>query len=316
MNEAQPLHIKWRPQILDDVIGQDAVVSNLKRLFEAKRVPHTFLFTGPSGTGKTTLGRIIAGMLECDPTLGVVEIDAALYSGIEACRNLIEKMQYSGLGSNPRRVVILDECHALSKAAWNTMLKSTEEPPAHLFWVFCTTEPDKVPKTLRTRAHAYDLKPVKWDLLSEFLEYVAKDEKLKVKSDFIQLAARKADGSVRQALVNLSLLDGIVSKDEALRLVEDAEAQGEGPIALARMIVSGRGFTWGTARKLLEDMQDVAPETIRITVLNYASAALMKAERDGEAMKLLAVVQAFSTPFAAQDKAAPLLLAVGSLLFQ
>lgn len=310
---SEPLHIKWRPQSLDDVIGQDAAVNNLRRLFEAKRVPHTFLFTGPSGTGKTTLARIVAASLGVAPG-NLFEVDAARYSGIDQMRELLSTAQYKPMVPGPV-FYIIDEAHALSKASWQTLLLATEQPPAHLYWAFCTTESEKVPKTIRTRSHAYDLKPVKWDLLAEFLGIVADEEKLRVKKEFIDFAARKAAGSVRQGLVFLSLLDGIIDKDEALRLVEDAEAMAGEAIDLARMIVSGRGFTWPAARKLLAEMEDVAPETIRLTVLNYATAALLKTDSPGEAQKLLAVLDAFSKPPGAGEKHAPLLLAIGTLLF-
>lgn len=307
----EPLHIKYRPQQLDDVIGQDAVVKNLARLFETKRIPQTFLFTGSSGTGKTTIARIMALMIGAS----VVEVDAARYSGIESMRNLIDGSQYAALGSSPKKMYIIDECHAISRAAWQTLLLSTEEPHQHLYWAFCTTEPDKVPNTIRTRSHAYDLKPVKWDLLAEYLDFVRTEEKLKVAKDFVDLAARKANGSVRQALVFLSLLDGITDKAEALRLVEDAEAMEEGPIVLARMIVSGRGFTWTASRKLLEGLSDTSPESIRLTVLNYAAVALAKEDGEKQAIKLLSVIQAFSQPYNSSEKMAPVFLSIGSLLF-
>ncbi len=307
----EPLHIKYRPQTLEDVIGQDAVVTNLTRLFEADRVPHTFLMTGPSGCGKTTLARIISSMLGAS----LIEVDAARFSGIESMRNLLNGTQYAALGNSPKKFYIIDEAHSLSKAAFQTLLLSTEEPAEHLYWALCTTEPDKVPNTIRTRSHAYDLKPVKWDLLSEYLEFVRTEEKLKVVKEFVDLAARKANGSVRQALVFLSLLDGITDKAEALRLVEDAEAMEEGPIVLARMIVSGRGFSWSAARTLIAGLSDTSPESIRLTVLNYAAAALVKEDGEKQAVKLMSIIQAFSQPCNSSERMAPVLIAVGSLLF-
>lgn len=314
MSEA--LHIKYRPQVLEDVIGQEPVVKNLARLFETGRVPHTFLFTGPSGTGKTTLARIVAAKLGAgDFASGLFEVDAARYSGIEQMRELLSNLRYVGIGESTTRFVVVDEAHALSRATWQTLLLATEEPPEHLYWAFCTTEPDKVPTTIRTRAHAYDLKPVPWDSLAEFMEAIREEEKLKVKKEFVDLAARKANGSVRQALVFLSLLDGIIEKRDALRVIEEVDAEGDGAISLARMIVSGRGFSWDAAVKLIESMSDASPESIRIAILNYSTAALMKAKGDKEVVKLLAVVEMFSKPWAPGERLAPLLLAVGSLLY-
>lgn len=309
-NQSAPLHIKWRPSKLGDVIGQESTVVNIERLFEARRVPHTFLFTGPSGTGKTTLARILAGMLEAQ----LIEVDAARYSGIDQMRGLIDGAQYSSLSDSRRKFVVIDEAHALSKAAWQTLLLTTEEPPDHLYVALCTTEPDKVPKTIRTRSHAYDLKPVKWDELADYLDYVNKEDNLKVKSEFIELAARKADGSVRQGLVFLSKLDGITDRKLAQQLVEEIDEQSEGPVALARMIVSGKNFNWQSVRKLLEGMSDIPPETIRLVVLNYVLAVLMNEDGPTEAMRLLAVLQAFSTPCPPAEKMAPIFLAVGTLL--
>lgn len=310
--EREKLHVKWRPKTLADVWGQEHVTTNLQALFESGRVPHTFLFTGPSGTGKTTFARICAAMTECSD---VIEHDAARFNSIQAVRALVESAQYASLGENPRKFIIIDECQRISSAAFDVLLKSTEEPAAHLFWAFCTTEPDKIPKTLHTRAHAYGLKPLPWDMLADYCEQIAKAEQINVPKEFIEIAARRADGSPRQALVYLSMLEGITERAHALQIVEDYEAQEAGPVELARMLVSDKGASWARASELLRKLsEEHSPETIRLTVLNYTTAVLLKEQGEKQAGKLLAIVQAFSVPCSAGERMAPLLLAVGGLL--
>jgi DNA polymerase III gamma/tau subunit len=318
MNEDQPLHLKYRPDSLDLVIGQDHAINNLKRLFDGKRIPHTFLFTGPSGCGKTTLARIIAAMLEVPPG-NLQEFDAARFGQVEGVRDFIDKTKYAGLGGKPQRMAIIDEAHALSKQAWQPFLLATEQPPAHMFYAFCTTEPEKVPKTIRTRSHAYDLKPVKWDELSEFLRLVRQEEggTLRVKEEFIDMAARAANGSVRQALVNLSLLDGIISKQEAAVLLASSDADGNQPaVELARMLFTGKGLTWPNLRKLLEETADMNNESLRILICNYTANAMMNPQAGTLGERGLAVLDAFRHPMQQSEGRAPLLLAIGTLLVQ
>lgn len=308
-----PLHIKYRPKTLDDVLGQQHAVENLRTLFAGGRIQHTFMFTGPSGTGKTTLARILASMTDCSD---VIEHDAARFNSIEAVRRLVEGAQYGALGDNARKFIIIDECQRISRTAFDVLLKATEEPPEHLYWAFCTTEPDKVPTTLRTRSHAYDLKPVPWDSLADYLVWVCEQERgaLNVMPDFIDIAARQANGSPRQALVFLSMLDGITDRQHALKLVEDYEAQETGPIELARMLVSDtKGASWANAIKLMATFDDSA-ETIRLTVLNYTTGALAKEASPQRARKLLAIVQNFAFPCNPSERMAPIYLALGNLL--
>jgi replication-associated recombination protein RarA len=312
-NPSDPLHLKYRPKDFDDVVGQDAVVKSLRGIFTPQAtVPHSFLFTGPSGTGKTTLARIIASNLGA-LAINILEIDAARYSGIDSMREILNGSQYVSLGMSPVKIIIIDECHALSKQTWQTLLKKVEEPEPHLYWIFCTTESEKVPKTIRTRCHAYDMKPVPWDLLAGYLEEIVKLEGLKIPPEFISLAARKSDGSVRQGLVFVSMLNGIVEKAQALQLLEDFEAQEKGPLGLARMLC--KGCKWDDARKALLEMDEqVSPETIRMTVLSYVAAALKNTAGEKEAERLLAILSTFSTqPWNSSERLAPALLAIGLL---
>lgn len=309
--ELQPLHTKHRPKDFNEVVGQDAAVKSLEAVLAEGAVPHAFLFTGPSGVGKTTLARIVARRLGCDKR-NVMEIDAATHSGIEDMRAVVSMMQYQALGDSPVRVVIVDECHALSKQTWQAMLKAIEEPPAHAHWCLCTTEADKVPQTILTRCHRYDLKPVKADLLEEYLEIVRDEEGLEVGDDVLAYIADKAEGSVRQALVYLSAVRGCANRKEAHELLAQAMDNPE-LIDLARRLCGG-GLNWQFVCSVLKGME-YSPESARLVIVNYVASALLSTKDDKKAAGLLNVLEAFAEPYRQGEKNAPLLLSVGRVLY-
>lgn len=312
---AQPLHVRLRPRSLEQVVGHPSVVKALAKLLASKSPAHSFLFTGQSGAGKTTLARIVGTMLGCTERGSVVEIDAARYSGVDNMRDVILGSNFSSLSGSGKKQIIIDECHMLSKGAWNSLLLSIEEPPAHLFWAFCTTEPDKVPATIKTRCQAFDLKPIAWDVLSEYLGRVVQSEGLKLAEGVIDVVARRCNGSVRQALVHLASIDGIADKAEALRLIETVDSEEGAGIDLARMVCTGRGFEWVKVQPLLKALSDDSPEGVRLVVVNYAAKMLLDTKNPEEAERLLAVLSAFGAPYNSSERQAPLLLSVGSLLF-
>lgn len=301
---------KYRPQTFDDVVGQDAAVRAL-RASVAKRSARAYLLTGPSGTGKTTLARIVAAALGCAPEeIRAGEIDAATHTGVDDMRAITAQQQYRPLGGGSRAVII-DECHMLSKAAWNSLLKILEEPPAHVLWLLCTTEPVKVPKTIVTRCFACELRPVASSVLEELLGEVADAEKMDVDDQVLRLCARQADGSPRQALSNLAVCAVAKSVQEARELMRSAEESAEA-VDLARLLVK-RG-RWSEAQELIGRLSEVSPESVRHVVRAYVSKVVMSAKSEDQAGYGLEVLDAFSEPFHPSDGVAPLLLACGRLL--
>lgn len=307
----QPLHIKYRPKTFEEVLGQEAVIASLVKVLSV-HTPHAFLFTGPSGVGKTTLARILASELDCTEN-GITEIDAATHTGIDSMRQITEMVRYKALGAGTKRFVIVDECHALSKATWQSLLLAIEEPPEHVYWALCTTEPARVPDTIRTRCHAYDLKPVAWEPIAEYLFTVVSQEEMDVTEEVCGLIARKSAGSVRQALQHLSMLDGVHDKKAVTQILEEVTHEAEA-VDLARFLANKQGQTWPEAIKKVEALGEANPESVRIVVVNYLSAVLMGQKSDKEAMRLLGALQAFSVPFNSSEKKAPLLLAIGLVI--
>lgn len=306
---SEPLHIKYRPTALADVIGQDGVIGSLEKLWEKPdAVPHSYLFLGPSGVGKTTLARILGAQLDCS----IIEIDAATHSGVDAMREVTAHTRYKALGQTTNKLVIVDEAHALSKATFQSLLKAIEEPPEHAYWCLCTTEGDKIPRTIKTRCVTYTLNSVSANDLFDYLSAVAKNEKIRVDSDILQVCARQAFGSVRQALVNLSTVSGCRDRKEAYRLLSTVQEDGE-VVELARMLVSGA--QWGDLREVILRLKDENPESIRMIVVHYVQRVLLDAKDAKRVPKLLAILEAFSQPFNSNEKMAPVLLAVGGLLY-
>ena len=224
---------KWRPRQFDDVIGQEHVTRTLKNALQGQRVAHAYLFVGPRGVGKTSTARIMAKALNCakgpTPTpcdecdscreitaghnLDVLEIDAASNTGVDNVRDLRDNVRYAP-ARGPFKVYIIDEVHMLSTQAFNALLKTLEEPPAHVKFIFATTEPQKVPATILSRCQRFDLRRISSRDIVRRLAEIAADEKVKVGEDALLAIARGAEGGLRDAESALDQL--IASRGKAI----------------------------------------------------------------------------------------------------
>lgn len=306
-------HVAYRPTDFDQVLGQGHVVESLRSYEKANDWPHAFLFTGSSGCGKTTLARIVASKLQA-ASAEIMEVDAATFNGIETMRALTSDLNYKGFGESDVKFIILDECHQLSKSAWNALLKTIEEPPSHVYFSFCTTEPDKVPETIKTRCIQYNLKSVPYSDLLELIAAIAELEELDIPEDGLKTIAREALGSPRRALTSLSKCSHCTTLSEVTSILETTEENIE-TIELCRALAGRVALDWRKAIRLIRKLDEKNPESVRLTIVNYTAKALMNTEASNDAEKFLAILDAFSKPFNPSEKMAPLLLAVGQLIF-
>ena len=221
------LSLKWRPQVFSDVVGQNHVTKTLVNAFKKDRIAQGYIFTGPRGVGKTTTARILSMALNAeggprfdfDPdtvvareisqgrSLDVLEIDGASNRGIEEIRNLREQIKFAPM-IGQYKIIIIDEVHMLTNPAFNALLRTLEEPPSHGKFVFCTTDIHKVPATIISRCQRFDFNRIATDTIISRISFILENEEIKIDQDSLHIIARKADGSMRDAL---SILDQVIS---------------------------------------------------------------------------------------------------------
>ena len=224
MNEKYvPLYRKYRPQTLEEVVGQEHIKKALTNAIELNKIAHAYLFTGPRGTGKTSSARILAKSLNCKngPTVkpcgkcesciditnstpvDVIEIDAASNRKVEDAQNILEKIQYVPVNGK-YKIYIIDEVHMLSNTAFNALLKTLEEPPENVIFILATTEPQKVLDTIKSRCQRFDFKRITTEDIVKHLEYISKQEGINIEKEALYAIAKNSAGGMRDSI---SLLD-------------------------------------------------------------------------------------------------------------
>lgn len=223
---------KYRPARLTELLGQDALVTAMKAALEGNRISQAYILTGVRGIGKTSTARIIAKSVNCsegptttpcgtcqscreiasDSSMDVLELDAASRTGVDAMRDLIENIAYAPMTPGARKIYIIDEAHMLSTQAWNALLKTLEEPPAHVIFIFATTEPRKIPATIQSRCQKFSLRRMDQATISAHLEYVCRKEGRSMENGVADIIAQAGSGSMRDAL---SILDQAISGSQS-----------------------------------------------------------------------------------------------------
>jgi DNA polymerase-3 subunit gamma/tau len=322
----QVLARKWRPQRFDEVVGQQAVTRTLQNALASGRLPHAFVFAGPRGVGKTTTARILARALNCvqGPTrepcgvcdacveiaegrdMDVLEIDAATHTGIDNVREVI----ISGLGIMPVRdrykIFIIDEVHQLSASSFNALLKSIEEPPPHVVFMMATTALEKIPDTVRSRSQVHELRALGTRIIADQLRKISAEEGLTIADESLQLIARDAEGSMRDAQSKLdqviaftgrtisaedvAAVLGLVGRDLLLDVVQAVADED----ARAAFDLSGRAVELGyDLRRVCTDLSRVVRDLLVLSVdPSRAEDAEIAAESERE--RLLALARRFS----------------------
>lgn len=284
------LHVKYRPQSLGEIFGNEEVKESLESLVEAENRPHVFLFHGSSGSGKTTFARILAKMVGGSEN-DILEINMSNNRGIETARGIIGNVEYSPLFGEAS-VYILDEFHKSTPDFQNAVLKIFEDTPDHVYFILCTTDPSKIIKTIKNRATIFEVEKLDLYEMFRLLAKVAKKEKIKITDENLKKIVNASKGIPRQALIFLNQISGIEDEEKIYKILQNIDEEKVEIITLCRKLLSSSLKNWNSISQLLVKIED-DPEKVRRAILGYMTQVLLK----GENPKAALILDCFQKPF-------------------
>jgi len=288
------LHIKYRPQDWNEIVGNAQTVESLQGMFDSgKALPHAFMLHGKSGTGKTTTARIIAAKLGAQER-DITEINAANSRGIDTAREIIDQMRYSAIGGSGVRVYIIDECQSLTKDFQQAILKALEDAPAHVYFILCTTDPEKLLLTVRNRCSMFAFSGVPEKKLTLLLRRVSAAEEADVDPGALKAIAEKSDGCPRQALMMLGQIISLAT-DKQLAAVQSFVTSEAKVIDLCRALMAKE--KWSKVAGMVKVLEE-EPESIRRAVLGYFTTVLL-----GGNVRAAWIIECFREPYYNTGKA-------------
>lgn len=269
------LYQKHRPTTLENFFGNSEIKVTLRGMFKKNEIPHTLLFHGPTGTGKTSLARIVANKLECSEN-NIVEIDTAQFRGIDTVRDLRKNIQYNPLDGGVR-VYILDEIHKATGDAQNALLKILEDTPAHVYFILCTTDPQSLLPTIKGRCSQFQTKVLTEEEMEELLIKVSEAEGDSITKEIIEQIIQDSQGHPRNAL---QILEQVLRTPVKRRMAiaQQAAIEQSESIALCRALIKGE--PWNKVKVILQGLKTQEAESVRRVVLGYASSVLLSSDNE------------------------------------
>lgn len=284
-----PFHTDFRPPTLEEFAGNRSTVDSLQALLKKANRPRAYFFSGPAGCGKTTLARIMAKAVGC-ADVDYKEQNAADFRGIDSIRDILRKMRLRTLSGSGVRAWTMDECHKLTGEAQNALLKALEEPPSHVYFFLCTTDPQLLLKTIRSRCSEHEVGPLTQKQTVELLGRVCDSSGLSVPGEVLEMIARASQGHPREALTELERVGSLPERQMARAAKQTAQAESQ-TIDLCRALM--KGASWKTISGILKGLEKEDAESTRRAILGYCSNVLL----NGGSPQAYLVLDAFREPF-------------------